>query len=160
MDNELYPETREEFTKLRTQGAGEDFSTFNGKDIFSYFRSGEDVLNASPPNEIIETTGIMGKHDLPQIPHYFCKVKGDEVSTIEDNDALVKHYCDQDISSLQCVRNSMRSHTSESMVGSAGVVGFLKDRFESIAAVKVCDTKNPRGFDPSLENPEIFGSKI
>lgn len=132
LDDETFPENRTEFERPRTQCASGDFDQFSGQDVFQYLKSGEGFLNKSPMKETIEKAGIMGKRDVPQIPLHFYKAKGDEVNSIDDNDALVKNYCDRGIASLEYVRNSMGDHSTESIIGSGDAIQFLKDRFDGV----------------------------
>ncbi|TVY85267.1 Lipase A [Lachnellula suecica] len=160
MDQELFPENRTECEKPRTHCAGADFKIFDGKDVFSYFKSGKEVLNAPQLKKIIEETGIMGRHDVPQIPLYFYKAKGDEVSSIKDNDDLVQHYCDSGVASLHYVRNAEGSHTSESLVGSGGALAFLKGRFDGVAPVQGCKTDNPWIVEVNWKHLRMFGDEL
>jgi hypothetical protein len=160
LDDETFPENRTELEAARTQCAGTDFSQYSGKDVFQYFRSGEGFLNKSPMKETIEKVGIMGKRDLPQIPLHFYKAKGDEVNSIDDNDALVKQYCDRGIASLKYVRNDMGDHSSESMIGSGDAIQFLKDRFDGVAPVQGCNTREVWLIDLNWKSLEMMGTEV
>ncbi|KUJ23261.1 secretory lipase-like protein 1 precursor [Mollisia scopiformis] len=160
LDDETFLENRTELESPRSQCAGADFSQFDGKDVFKYFRNGEGILNSSPLREIIEKAGVMGKRDVPQIPLYFYKAKGDQVNSIDDNDALVKSYCDRGISSLEYVRSSIGDHTSESMVGSGGAVKFLKDRFNGVPPTQGCKTSDFWFMDLDWDNFKMFGNEL
>lgn len=160
LDDETFPENRTELEEPRTQCAGGDFSKFDGKDVFQYFRSVEGFLNKSPMKETIEKAGIMGKRDLPQMPLHFYKARGDEVNSIDDNDALVKQYCDRGIASLEYVRNYMGSHSSESIIGSGDAIQFLKDRFDGVAPVEGCTTKEVWLIDLNWASLEMLGTEV
>ncbi|KAE8445253.1 hypothetical protein EG329_013625 [Mollisiaceae sp. DMI_Dod_QoI] len=160
VDEELYPQSRPFFEKPRMQCASADFDQFDNQDVFSYFRSGEAFLNKPEMRDIVERTGIMGRHGLPQIPLYFYKAKEDVVSAGDDNDRLVEQFCGQGIKSLQYVRNSRGSHTSESIAGSGGAVGFLRDRFEGVEPYRGCHTRDVWLWDMEMANLKMFGNEI
>lgn len=160
MDDQLFSENRTEFEKPRHQCAGADFKQFSGNDVFRYLKSGEGFMDSPQISEIIEKTGIMGKHGVPKIPLYFYKAKGDIVSSVEDQNALVKQYCDQGIESLHYVRNGKGSHSTEAIVGSGGAVSFLNDRLEGKAPQKGCKTDDVWMMDLSDGHLDVFGDEI
>lgn len=63
------------------------------QDISEYFIGGIDDLLGPIPTKIINRDGLMGYHGVPQMPLLVYKAIGDEVSVVQDSDALVAKYC-------------------------------------------------------------------
>lgn len=63
------------------------------QDIADYFVGGISDIEGSIPLQAINRDGIMGYHGVPQMPLFAYKAIGDEVSVINDTDALVDKYC-------------------------------------------------------------------
>lgn len=63
------------------------------QDIGEYFIGGIADLTSPIVLDIINRDGIMGYHGVPQMPIFAYKAIGDEISVVEDTDALVDKYC-------------------------------------------------------------------
>lgn len=63
------------------------------RDIGDYFVGGINDLSSPLPAKMISLDGIMGYHGVPQMPLFVYKAIADEVSVINDTDALVEKYC-------------------------------------------------------------------
>lgn len=66
------------------------------QDIGDYFIGGVPDIEGSIPTRTINRDGIMGYHGVPQMPLYAYKAIGDEISAINDTDALVEKYCNSE----------------------------------------------------------------
>ncbi|ROV98076.1 hypothetical protein VMCG_07013 [Cytospora schulzeri] len=66
------------------------------QDIGDYFVGGLDDFFSLISAKVISLDGIMGYHGVPQMPLYVYKAIGDEISAINDTDALVKEYCNRE----------------------------------------------------------------
>ena len=160
LHSETFPENKTEFMSPLHLCASDVLEKFSGKDIYSYFLSGEGFLNSPIVKDIVEKAGIMGKHGVPQIPMYFYQAVEDEVMPISGNDALIDSYCSKNVKSLQYIRHTAGNHAATSFAGAGGAVGFLKDRFNGVAAPKGChrsdvllstlDEKNLEGFGVTI----------
>jgi len=160
LHEETFPENRTEFMSPLHLCASDVLENFSGKDIYSYFRSGEGFLNNPIVKNIVEKAGIMGKHGVPQIPMYFYQAVEDEVMPISGNDALIDSYCSKSISSLLYIRHQAGNHAATSFAGAGGAVGFLKDRFNGVPAQKGCNRSNVLLATMDQKNLEGFGDTI
>lgn len=58
-----------------------------------YFIGGIADITSPIVLQIINRDGIMGYHGVPQMPIFAYKAIEDEISVVEDTDALVDKYC-------------------------------------------------------------------
>lgn len=66
---------------------------YANQDIGEYFVGGIDDFLSPIPARITNIDGIMGYHGVPQMPLFVYKAIADEISVVNDTDALVKEYC-------------------------------------------------------------------
>ncbi|KAH8703124.1 secretory lipase-domain-containing protein [Talaromyces proteolyticus] len=115
-------------------------SVFNNTDFVPFFDV-PSFLTATVPNSVIQNTGIMGLHGVPAAPIYNYKGTADEVSVVEDTDALVEKFCGEG-ADIEYYRALNASH------GSAGAHGFLagwswiNDRMNGVPVLGGCQTYN------------------
>lgn len=103
-----YPEERAFLeSRLQTQGpynitgflAAENYTldeaivAYAFQDIGNYFVGGLADLLGAVPTRLAQLDGIMGYHGVPQVPLYVYKAIADEVSVVNDTDALVARFC-------------------------------------------------------------------
>lgn len=67
-----------------------------------YFIGGIADITSPIVSQIINRDGIMGYHGVPQMPIFAYKAIGDEISAVEDTDALVNKYCSSKAKSSLC----------------------------------------------------------
>lgn len=89
---------------------------YASQDIYQYFTDGSAILQAPLVKQAIDADGIMGYHGVPQMPLFVYKAIADEVSPIEDTDALVAKYCNIGANILY-QRNSVGGHIAEEING-------------------------------------------
>lgn len=63
------------------------------QDIGEYFVGGLQDLLGPVPTRLTQRDGMMGYHGVPQVPLYVYKAIADEVSVVNDTDALVERFC-------------------------------------------------------------------
>lgn len=63
------------------------------QDMGDYFIGGIADITSPIVQRIINRDGIMGYHGVPQMPVFAYKAIEDEISVVEDTDALVDKYC-------------------------------------------------------------------
>lgn len=63
------------------------------QDIGAYFVGGLQDLLGPVPTRLTQRDGMMGYHGVPQVPLYVYKAIADEVSVVNDTDALVERFC-------------------------------------------------------------------
>ncbi|KAH6898059.1 secretory lipase-domain-containing protein [Thelonectria olida] len=134
-----YPEVQKYLiSQLKTSGpynktgflAAQDFTvseagfTYAGEDISDYFKNGMDTFREPKVLRIINRDGIMGYHGVPQVPIFVYKAIHDEISKVEDTDALVERYC-QVGANILYERNSVGTHSEEASNSGAAAVQWL-----------------------------------
>lgn len=70
------------------------------QDIGEYFTGGIADITSPIVLSIINRDGIMGYHGIPQLPIFAYKAIEDEISVVEDTDALVDKYCNSKANSI------------------------------------------------------------
>ncbi len=113
----------------------ENIQAYAFKNISEYFVDGFDVLLSPLAAKVIRSDGIMGYHGVPQFPLYVYKAVKDEVSPINDTDALVAKYCDMGVNILY-QRNSIGGHAADAVNGHAAAVAWLDSVFGGSHATK------------------------
>ncbi|CAN8105650.1 unnamed protein product [Discula destructiva] len=94
-------------------------------DIGDYFVGGiADVVGAEA-QRAINRDGIMGYHGVPHMPIFAYKAVGDEISVIDETDALVDKFCSVGANVLYN-RNTVGGHTDERVNGRPAALAWLK----------------------------------
>lgn len=90
--------------------------------------------------DVIVNGATMGRHSTPSTPLcvYRAVGVGDEVSPVEDTDALVDRYCANG-ASIEYYRNLTGEHVSEAVLGAGGAFDGLKARSDGKAPKGGCD---------------------
>lgn len=133
----LFPEAREcllsdikedkvgKFNSVENMGPKEALELFAGEDVWSYFKSGEAVLDGAPLKEVVQDNCYMGYHGVPQMPVFMYHAIHDELEPIANVEALAKKYCGAGASIL-LERNTVSNHSGEAVKGQARAVAYLK----------------------------------
>lgn len=122
------------------------------QNIGDYFVGGLADLLGPVPTKLSQLDGVMGYHGVPQVPLYVYKAIADEVSAVNDTDALVERFCGSKSQStperkkekkqrgqgtvlLTCLvlvgvnilydRNTVGGHSAESTNGKPAALAFL-----------------------------------
>ena len=66
------------------------FVAFAGQDVFEYFLNGREIIQHPLIRSILVRNGCMGYYGVPQTPLFIYKAIADEITPIEDTDALVE----------------------------------------------------------------------
>ncbi|KAI5268793.1 secretory lipase-like protein 1 precursor [Aureobasidium subglaciale] len=139
LDQHLINSTAAAFKKPLTQCLGDDTNQFIFKNIYNFFDNGKDFIDAAVVQNVLNETGIMGRHGTPQMPLFIYKAVADEVSPVADTDALVKQLCSQG-ARIQYTRDLVGEHVTEAITGSGDALNFIKARFNGVPAATGCKT--------------------
>ncbi|KAI5364595.1 Putative lipase, secreted, alpha/Beta hydrolase [Septoria linicola] len=115
---------RTTFLMARNQTLIEAIGAFNGQDITDYFEGGVETLFSPISQYVINRDGIMGYHGVPQMPILAYKAIQDEISPVNDTDALVERYCKVG-ATINYERNTVGNHGGEATNGNARAMEFL-----------------------------------
>lgn len=85
------------FLAARNYTLDEALVAYAFQDISEYFVGGVADIEGTIPTQAINRDGIMGYHGVPQMPVFAYKAIGDEISAINDTDALVDKYCNSEL---------------------------------------------------------------
>ena len=159
-NEQLKNETKAAFLQPQSQCATSNLLQFAFQDIGDYIVDGISAIMEPIPQAAIQTTGIMGLHGLPQIPLFFYKSEGDEISPVSDNDELVAKYCAAGVSSLQYYRDAAPGHIVEAILGTGDALGFIKSRFAGEEAPSGCQTHDILITELNEDSLSGFGAEI
>ncbi|KAL4895275.1 secretory lipase-domain-containing protein [Aspergillus ambiguus] len=110
------------------------------ENIYTYFRHAEASFLDPIPQSIFHYSGQMGIRNTPTAPLFIYKAVGDEVSPVDDTDALVNKYCAQG-ARIEYQRDWVGEHVSEAITGSASAMNWMSDRLNGKSVEEGCQTK-------------------
>lgn len=99
-------------------------STYTFQDMAQYFVDGLDDITGDEVSAAINEDAIMGLSGMPQMPVYAYKAVKDEISPVEDTDALVDKYCGMGANILY-QRNRVGGHSAEESNGVPAATAWL-----------------------------------
>ena len=114
---------------------------FAFQNIGSYFKGGLSFLQAPGIQAATNADGIMGRHGQPQMPIFAYKAIGDEISPIEDTDALLAKFCSKGATILY-ERNTVGGHVAEATNGEPAANEFLDSVLGGTFSMTGCETRN------------------
>lgn len=132
----LVPGTAASFRKAGTQCLSQSQDQFGGQNINSYFTNVNWQYDAVP-QQVFQEVGIMGLHHTPQVPMYIYKGFNDEISNVDDTDALVTKYCNEGVD-IVYVRDVLTGHQTESILGFLGAYEYILDRLNGVPVYEGC----------------------
>ncbi|ROW01295.1 hypothetical protein VMCG_05920 [Cytospora schulzeri] len=117
--------TAANFLAAENMTVSEAESTYTFQDITQYFVDGLDDITGDEVMTAINGDGIMGlSGGVPQMPVYAYKAVKDEISQVEDTDALVDKYCGMGANILY-QRNRIGGHSAEATNGDPAATAWL-----------------------------------
>jgi hypothetical protein len=114
---------------------------FANQDIFDYFIDGISDIESPIIQSVIDTDGIMGIHGTPAFPAFVYKAVQDEVSPVNETDALVAKYCSEG-TSITYQRNLVGGHGQEQFAGSPYAFAYLTGLLNGTSLSPGCTTTN------------------
>jgi len=147
LEQQFVPATETKFKSVRGQCLPATAIEFAFNDMFSYFKSGNAVIQGAVPQEVLKTN-TLGQH-VPTTPLYFYKSINDEVSPIADTDKIVSGYCAGG-ASVQYQRDLLSEHGSLAVTGAPEAMVWLEARMNGTPAASGCSTNSVIS---TLENP-------
>ncbi len=157
VESQVVPEKLDNFDKAGTLCLSSLILEYAFEDILAYFKDNAAILRIPLIRSILNETGVMGQHGLPEMPIYAYKAVGDEISPVKDTDALIESLCARG-ANIQYVRDHVGEHATEQIAGAADALRFLSDRFDGVPAPVGCNVTDV-AFDvlsPAAE--EYFGT--
>lgn len=151
-----FPDVQEYvLSKLKTQGpynktaflAARNYTlsqaelAYADQNISEYFVDGYADILVPKVMKIVNSDGQMGYHGVPQMPLYVYKAIHDEISPINDTDALVKKYCGIGATILY-ERNPVGGHAAEATNGGPQAVRFLESVFAGNFTMTGCKVED------------------
>lgn len=101
-------------------------AAYGNQDIREYFDDKYDGFLAPQTMHVINNEGMMGYHGVPTIPMYIHKAANDEISPINETDALVDKYCNMG-ANIYYVRNDQGNHVDEAYHGAMGAFMWVNN---------------------------------
>ncbi|KAG8160860.1 hypothetical protein KVR01_009124 [Diaporthe batatas] len=94
------------------------------QDMGEYFVGGITDITTDLVLRIINRDGIMGYHGVPEMPIFSYKAVEDEISVVQDTDALMEKYCNIGANILY-QRNTVGDHGDEAVNGRPSALAWL-----------------------------------
>ncbi|KAK4078903.1 hypothetical protein Trihar35433_8 [Trichoderma harzianum] len=137
LDQHILTQYKPLFGLVRNQCLSADVLDFLGRDVLAMFD--DPSLPFTDPRLVqIENDNGMG-HAIPRIPLYVYKSTGDELSPVEETDALVSKYCVGG-TSVEYVRDVLSEHGSLAITGAAKALSWLIDVLDGEKPQVRCST--------------------
>ncbi|PLN85794.1 LIP-domain-containing protein [Aspergillus taichungensis] len=140
LETNLVPEKANKFWDAANSCLAGARDKGGGEDMYKYVRNGKASFLEPVPQSIFKWSGQMGIRGTPTVPLFVYKAVGDEVSPIEDTDALVKQYCANG-ARIEYHRDWVGKHMSEAIAGSASALNWLNERMNGEEVDEKCSTK-------------------
>lgn len=134
IDAGLKPSRRADFNKTQNLCLSGDILEYLGQDIYDYTND-RNIFDQPAAVEVMDANA-MGQH-VPKIPLLVYKSVGDEISPVNDTDALVETYC-QGGASVEYKRDELSEHASLEITGSADGMLWLIDRMNNKPVQQGC----------------------
>ena len=129
------PYNRTTFLSAKHMSYAEDFVTFANQNVFDYFEGGIAVFESPIIQKIIQSNGFMGYHGVPQMPLFVYKAIQDELTRVNDTDALVAKYCAVGANILY-QRNTVGGHLAEYTNGVPRAFEWLSSVLDGTYSIK------------------------
>ena len=121
----LKPATAAKFLSVRYMTAAQSIAAFWGENIYDYFVGGwADLRAARVMKMMYNVDGYMGYHGVPRMPVFVYKAVNDELSKVDDTDALVDRFCKVGANILYH-RNTAGGHNEELVNGRQRAFAWL-----------------------------------
>ncbi|KAE8344869.1 hypothetical protein BDV24DRAFT_160171 [Aspergillus arachidicola] len=130
----LKPSKRADFNKTQNLCLSGDIIQYLGQDIYDY--TNDRNIFDQPAAVKVMDANAMGQH-VPKIPLLVYKSVGDEISPVNDTDALVETYCNGG-ASVEYKRDELSEHASLEITGSADGLLWLMDRMNNKPVQQGC----------------------
>lgn len=137
----VLPSKASDFYRASSQCFFNNTSTYKDQDISSYLDSDIVSFLSDYPREVLDITGQMGIHGTPEMPIFLYKAIKDQVSVIEDTDAVFNKLCSQG-ANIEYVRDMLGEHNTEAITTAGDAFLFLIDRFNGVAAKSGCTSSD------------------
>ena len=129
------------FRKAETQCFGANLVQFLGQDVLNdYFVTGDSLFYSDPRVLAVTNANAMGQR-VPKIPVFMYKGVQDQISRVEDTDALYDFYCDGG-ASVEYIRDVGAEHATLLITGIPSVIGWMKGRFDGDVNGKRCEKRD------------------
>lgn len=135
--HETGPYNATAFLATLKYNAMQAFAAFANQDIFDYLVGGRADIDAPILQRILKRNWYWGVRGVPQMPVFAYKAIHDQLSKVQDADALVEKWCEAGVN-LRYERNTVGGHIAEITNGRGRAMDWLESIFEGTAEVKGC----------------------
>jgi hypothetical protein len=125
----LVPEKAEAFRRAESQCLGANFLQFLGQDVLNdYFVPGAAFFTENAEVLAVQEQNRMGQR-APQIPVFMYKGVQDQISAVEDTDALYDFYCGSGVD-VEYIRDISAEHAALLITGAPSAVQWIREAFK------------------------------
>ena len=129
------PYNRTTFLSAKNMSAAQAFATFDNQTVYDYFEGGIASVESPIIQKIFKSDAFIGFHGVPQMPLFVYKAIADEISPVNDTDALVAKYCEVGANILY-QRNTIGGHLAEETNGDARAFEWLSSVFDGTYSMR------------------------
>jgi hypothetical protein len=138
----LLPNKAEYFNKARTQCLGANLLSFLGQDVLADYFTSEELFFSDPEVLSVTNANAMGQRPIPaSVPVFMYKGVQDQISPVEDTDALYNFYCTGG-ARVEYIRDVSAEHATLLITGVPSAVQWIKWRFEGDVVPAGCVKRN------------------
>lgn len=128
IDANLQPSRAVAFNKARTQCFGANLIQFLGQDVLNdYFVPGDAFFFENPAVLAAQNANRLGQR-TPQVPVFMYKAVNDQISLVEDTDALYDFYCGSG-AQVEYIRDVTAEHAGLLVTGVPSAVQWIRGAF-------------------------------
>ncbi|KAE8155146.1 secretory lipase-domain-containing protein [Aspergillus avenaceus] len=136
INENIKPEMMDDFKKTQTMCLAGDIVHYLGRDIYNY-TSNPDIFTTPTAKRIMDENA-MG-HNIPKIPLFVYKSVGDDVSPVNDTDAVVQTYC-KGGANVEYRRDQLSNHAVLAGTGAPDAMIWLNNRMHNRPIEPGCHT--------------------
>ncbi|KAJ6789534.1 hypothetical protein PWT90_03115 [Aphanocladium album] len=125
IEQHLLPQYKDKFFSVRNQCLNADSKEFKDQDIIGMFDD-RNLVYTNPIAVRIITENALGRGDTPKIPMFVYKSTADEISPVDETDALVAKYCASG-ATIQYQRDQQSDHSSLAILAAPKALQWLKE---------------------------------
>ncbi|KAF4452560.1 hypothetical protein F53441_4579 [Fusarium austroafricanum] len=129
LESLLIPEMKEDFLAAVHRETRETVKKYAGKDIYSFFKYGDEGLRAPILQDLYDKQAKLGCKEVPVMPIFLYKAIQDQFCPIDLTDATVERLYERG-AEITYERNTVGSHVSEIDNGKPRAIRFLKSIFD------------------------------
>lgn len=112
------------FLSVANMTAVQALLNYEYQDVYAYFIGGEDDMANQVLLDMYNSDAVMGHHGIPNMPMFVYKAANDEMSAVNETDAMIANFC-QHGANILYHRNLLGGHNQELWGGRPRALDFM-----------------------------------